>query len=67
MFPESRGSQSGSAARSVILYELNEVPWGIVDLYTQQRPKSNLASLLATGQALTTIDGDPAALSPWRT
>jgi hypothetical protein len=67
MSPESHGYEKAATARSVVVYELNEVPWSIVDLYRQHRSGSNLASLLSTGQALTTIDEDPAALSPWRT
>lgn len=54
-------------ARRVILYELNEVPWEMVDLYVQRRPSSHLASLLATGRCQTTINDDPNHLSPWRT
>ncbi|MDQ6949785.1 MAG: hypothetical protein M3256_26940 [Actinomycetota bacterium] len=56
-----------SARTDVILYELNEVPWSIIDLYVEARPESNLASLISSGQSLTTIDEDSAELSPWRT
>lgn len=55
------------AVRSVLLYELNEVPWRIVDLFVAAEPTSNLARLLRIGQSLTTVDADPAHLSPWRT
>ena len=58
----------GSAEpRSVILYELNEVPWRVVDLYTAERPSSNLASLIASGLSMTTENRDPVPLQPWRT
>ena len=53
--------------RSVILYELNEVPWRVVDLYVQERPASHLAGLLASGMSLTTENHDPVPLQPWRT
>jgi hypothetical protein len=56
--------------RDVILYELNEVPWSIVDFYVQRRPKSNFAELLDGGQALTTRHSDApelGGLQPWRT
>jgi hypothetical protein len=54
-------------ARSVILYELNEVPWEIVDLYISDRPSSHLATLVAEGLCRTTVNEDPVPLQPWRT
>ncbi|AHC27873.1 MULTISPECIES: hypothetical protein [Mycobacteriaceae] len=57
-------------ARDVILYELNEVPWDVVDIYVKNRPDSNLAALLKDGQSLTTIHEDREelqGLQPWRT
>jgi hypothetical protein len=59
-----------SEKRDVILYELNEVPWGVVDQYVGKRPNSNLASMLDGGQSLTTIHEDRkelGGLQPWRT
>lgn len=56
--------------RAVILYELNEVPWSVVDYYTAVRPKSNLAQLLEAGQCLTTrhsTSPELQGLQPWRT
>lgn len=51
----------------VLLYELNEVPWEIVDLYRHQRPKSALAALLPRALSLTTISEEqPVDLQPWR-
>ncbi len=51
----------------VLLYELNEVPWEIVDLYRQQRPMSALAALLPRATSLTTISEErPVDLQPWR-
>jgi hypothetical protein len=57
----------GALPRNVILYELNEVPWTIVDLYLAQRPDSCLAELTRRGQTFTTMTHDPDELSPWRT
>ena len=54
----------------MILYELNEVPWGVVDQYVLMRPDSNLAAMLDDGQSLTTIHEDReelGGLQPWRT
>ncbi|WP_142239331.1 hypothetical protein [Mycobacterium sp. ST-F2] len=56
--------------RDVILYELNEVPWDVVDIYVKNRPNSNLAALLKEGQSQTTVHEDRAeqmGLQPWRT
>jgi hypothetical protein len=59
-----------SDKRDVILYELNEVPWGVVDLYLRKRHNSNLAAMIDNGQSLTTIHEDKeelGGLQPWRT
>lgn len=50
----------------VVLYELNEVPWDIVDVYVAARPQSNLSLLLPRALLRTTIDDDPIDLMPWR-
>lgn len=60
-------SPSRAEVRSVILYELNEVPWRVVDLYTAERRSSTLASVIASGLSLTTENHDPVPLQPWRT
>lgn len=52
---------------AVMLYELNEVPWSIVDLYIERNPGSAFAALLTRGRTYTTVNEDPAHLSPWRT
>src|SRR4029077_5028098 len=54
-------------SRNVLLYELNEVPWQIVDFYLRRRPQSTFALALERAQCLTTVNDDPAHLSPWRT
>lgn len=57
----------GAQARKVVLYELNEVPWQVVDLYVRERPASHLARLLDAGLSQTTVSEDPVPLQPWRT
>lgn len=56
-----------SRPRQVIMYELNEVPWEIMDLYIKSHPRSNLAQLLGRSSLYTTVNDDEAGLSPWRT
>jgi len=52
--------------RMIILFELNEVPWRVLDDFAAQRPHSALATVLRAGRAYTTVSED-AALSPWVT
>jgi hypothetical protein len=60
-------SSSRTQARKIVLYELNEVPWQVVDLYVAERPGSHLARLLDAGLSQTTVNDDPVPLQPWRT
>ena len=61
-------SNEVQSKKKVIIYELNEVPWEIVDFYVERKPKSHLASLIKKGNSLTTVDEDPScSLQPWRT
>lgn len=53
--------------RRVVIYELNEVPWQVVDLYVAEHPGSTLTRLLDRGLSLTTENHDPVPLQPWRT
>lgn len=53
--------------REVLFYELNEVPWRIIDLFVAAEPSSNMARLLRIGQSVTTVSAEPEHLSPWRT
>lgn len=64
-FDESNQLQTKN---KVIIYELNEVPWKIIDLYISKRTNSNLAKLVSGSSCLTTIINDPSCtLQPWRT
>jgi hypothetical protein len=51
----------------LIVYELNEVPWRIVDWYIAQRPESNLARVLKRSLSYTTVTHDSGELHPWTT
>lgn len=52
---------------NVLCYELNEVPWKVVDYYVETRPQSNLAALLSTSHTYTTRTIDEGELHPWST
>ncbi|NML46557.1 hypothetical protein HHL11_22615 [Ramlibacter sp. G-1-2-2] len=52
----------------ILCYELNEVPWRVVDLYVDRFPKSSLAQLLRSGASqITTHTTDSGELHPWST
>jgi hypothetical protein len=53
-------------SQRIVLFELNEVPWRILDDIARERPDSHLATLLATGRSFATAAPDT-ALSPWIT
>ncbi|MCF6764294.1 hypothetical protein L3V82_00815 [Thiotrichales bacterium 19S3-7] len=50
-----------------ILYELNEVPWEVIDKYVRDRPNSTLAKLLPESLQLTSYTKDEGELHPWST
>jgi len=49
----------------LLLVELNEVPYKVLDTYAQERPRSNLARLMAAGAQYDTVTEDKLALDPW--
>jgi hypothetical protein len=51
----------------VLLYELNEVPWEVIDRYVALRPGSHTAMLLGRARCLTTVADEDDELQPWRT
>ena len=53
-------------ATKIILFELNEVPWRVIDDFVQERPNSCLARLLPTMRTYRTYSEDT-TLSPWIT
>ena len=56
-----------SANQPLIFYELNEVPWRVVDWYIARRPGSALARLLRDANTFTTVTRDEGELHPWTT
>lgn len=50
----------------IVLFELNEVPWRVIDDFVAERPQSCLARLLPTMHTYRTYAEDT-ALSPWIT
>lgn len=53
--------------RPLIQYELNEVPWRVIDWYLAQRPGAALAKVLQHSQTFTTVTTDEGELHPWTT
>jgi hypothetical protein len=53
--------------RRIVLFELNEVPWEILDDYLTARPASGLARVLARSHCYTSMTADRGHLSPWTT
>lgn len=51
----------------LVIYELNEVPWRVIDWYVRLRPSSALARLLGCAKTFTTVTKDEGELHPWTT
>lgn len=51
----------------IICYELNEVPWRVVDFYIEKRPQSTLKKILTKSTQITTHTRDSGKLHPWST
>ena len=51
----------------ILLYELNEVPKKLIDLYVKIKPKSSFAKILKKGIVLNTKSNDDGELHPWST
>ena len=54
------------AGKQVLVYELNAVPWLVVDRFVRRTPGSRLATILHQAQTFTTLYNDPNPLEPWR-
>lgn len=56
-------------SKKIILFELNEVPYRLLDDYVRRYPKSNFAQFVARSDQYTTVDEErqPTHLSPWVT
>jgi hypothetical protein len=53
--------------QSIVVFELNEIPWGILDDYVTAKPGSALARVLARSHCYTSMAADQGHLSPWTT
>src|SRR6266446_6082509 len=53
--------------KGLISYELNEVPWRVVDYYLKGRPHSHLRQALEHSISFTTKTSDSGELHPWST
>jgi hypothetical protein len=53
--------------RKIILFELNEVPWRIVDDHAARSPDGVMATVLRRCRQYVTVAADTGHLSPWRT
>ena len=53
--------------RKIILFELNEVPWRIVDDHAANSPDGVMASILRRSRQYVAVAADSGHLSPWRT
>jgi hypothetical protein len=49
----------------LILLELNEVPFRVIDAYCRQRPNSTLAKMLSVSKQYETVTEDRLVLDPW--
>jgi len=64
MFEQIPRLESG---QQLVVYELNEVPWRVIDWYVQRAPGSAIALLLAGARSFTTVTQDEGELHPWTT
>lgn len=51
----------------LVLYELNEVPWRVIDWYAGVNPDSEIAALMQHATTFTTETRDEGELHPWTT
>jgi hypothetical protein len=54
-----------TARRKILLFEINEVPFKVIDRYVVARPDSNLARMLGLSKQYRTICEDQVELVPW--
>ena len=54
-----------SAAKKIILFEMNEVPFRIIDEFVKLHPASQIADILARSKQLDTVCEDQIELDPW--
>lgn len=54
-------------AKKIIFFELNEVPYRILDDYCRRHPRSNISKYSALSRQYITLTEDMGDLSPWKT
>jgi hypothetical protein len=52
-------------SRKIILFEMNEVPYKVIDHYVEKFPNSTLAKILTSSKQLNTVCEDQIELDPW--
>lgn len=65
--PNGRSSGSGGGVDPVLLLEMNEIPWRMVDLYRGDRRYPHIARFFSGSRNITTVTVDEGELSPWVT
>src|SRR5690606_23835145 len=65
--PHRTVTSEADSMRKILVYELNEVPWRVVDFYVARRPGSTLAAFLEGAAQITTRTTDSGELHPWST
>lgn len=53
--------------RKIILFELNEVPFRVIDHFALNHPNSSMAKILNKGEQYVTLSSDTGHLHPWST
>ena len=53
--------------KKIAIYEINEVPWQVVDYYLEKRPKAYLAKFIGNSTNFITETKDSGELHPWST
>jgi hypothetical protein len=51
--------------QKILLFEINEVPFRVIDYYCDMRPTSTLARILSRSRQYETVIEDSLALDPW--
>jgi hypothetical protein len=64
LFETDRALKSG---QPLVVYELNEVPWRVIDWYARTNPSSALGRMLRQSTTFTTVTKDEGELHPWTT
>lgn len=60
-------AQEGSEMTKIMVYELNEVPWRVMDFYLEKRPNSHCAKFMKDCAKISTHTEDSGELHPWST